>query len=208
MNFDELWQKMSEAIDPYDPALESRIRFSPKLGGATYTGKWKVDGPEGELRFVATAIKQLRNLPHTDQPMNSYGVLFEDKSSGETTLTGRAGPAASTVYNGLLIFIRKVLEDQASRGTPVQALSFTEGEPDMKPLYERFFKMFLADKFVRYDEKTLISKEAVEEIKRLRPGQSDEIERQIRSAHEEQQRKIDDIRAQRMNARALRGANG
>ncbi|NCA14756.1 MAG: hypothetical protein EBS89_11615 [Proteobacteria bacterium] len=204
MNFDELWQKISEAIDPYDPALESRIKFKSMHSGALYKGKWSVDSPEGDtLGFEATAVKQEKNLPHTSSPMNAFGVMFEAKG-GETTLTGRAGAAAATVYNGIIIFIRKVMDDQANRGTPVEALAFTAGEPSMLPVYERFVKMFLGDTFVRYDEKTLISKEAVERIRALSPEMSGDLDAQIARAGEEQKRKVAEIRAQRA---ILRGAN-
>ena len=193
MDFNTLWQKIHEAINLFDPQLESQIRFTSKYNNTMYLGKWKIDN----IKYTATSVKQDMKIPHTNLPMNAFGILFEAQGEDNTptvNITGQAGPKATTIYNGLLIFIRKVVEAQEKLGTPIQAFKFSAMEPEMMPIYERFFRMFLADKFVRYDDKLIISKDTISQMKSQNPEQSADIDMQIQSAHEKQQREIENIK--------------
>lgn len=193
MDFNQLWQKINEAINIFDPQLESQIRFTPKYNNTMYIGKWKIDN----IKYIATSVKQDTKIPNTNIPMNTFGILFEAQAEDNIStvnLTGLAGTKATTIYNGLLIFIRKVVEAQEKLGTPIQAFKFSEMEPEMKPIYERFFKMFLADKFLRYDDKLIISKQTIETMKQQNPEQAQDIDAQIQKAHETQQKEIENIK--------------
>lgn len=200
MDFKTLWQKIHEAINLFDPQLESKIRFTSKYNNSVYIGKWKID----DIKYTATSMKQEAKIPNTNLPMNTFGILFESQKENDVptlNITGEAGAKATTIYNGLLIFIRKVMEAQEKLGTPIEALQFSAMEPEMMPIYERFFRMFLSESFVRYNNKLLISKKTIEKMKSQNPAQAEEIDLQIQSAQSAQQAEIERIRQQKTKQR-------
>ena len=200
MDFKTLWQKIHEAINLFDPQLESKIRFTSKYNNSVYIGKWKID----DIKYTATSMKQEAKIPNTNLPMNTFGILFESQKENDVPtlhITGEAGAKATTIYNGLLIFIRKVMEAQEKLGTPIEALQFSAMEPEMMPIYERFFRMFLSESFVRYNNKLLISKKTIEKMKSHNPAQAEEIDLQIQSAQSAQQAEIERIRQQKTKQR-------
>lgn len=186
MNFKEY---LHEAI-----ALENapiNVQFHTISPNQSYEGIWEVGG----IKYRGIAATVERTLPGTNVPMNAFEVFFQSSTAPKSfsmDITGTAKGKATTAYNGLLIFIKQLIEKQIELQNPIEALVFLGSEDKMDILYDRFFKMFLGDKFKRLDPETVISNEAIQKINKLKPRY--QIHKHLQNAEDQHQERLDSYR--------------
>lgn len=188
MNFNQLWTLMQEAITLQAPI---DVQFHTVSTNQYYEGTWKID----DIKYRAIAATVERNLPGTNVPMNAFEVFFQSSTSPKSfsmDITGTAKAKAISAYNGLLIFIKQLIEKQIELQNPIEALVFLGSQDKMDILYDKFFKMFLGDKFKRLDAETIISNEAIQKVNKIKPTYK--IQKHLQNAEEEHQERLDSYR--------------
>jgi len=161
-------------------------------------------------RKKRSRLQQLRqicfdNLPDNDDFIgyestfehgnHTYIVEFEEKTSslaGKNIknvyqvsftgprgfyLTGASGPEAMAIYTKMLLAIKKLIAT-----VRVDGLTYSPAQVNMIPIYDRFFKTFAKEDFVRIDKTVILKKDVFNRIiSGLSPSKRETILSQIKS---------------------------
>ena len=140
----------------------------------------------GEEYNVEMDKQMMRNFGDYRIPAEvmSYNITFSGPQ--DYSLTGTAGPQAVAIYSKLLAAIKKLMDTEQ-----VDALTFSAYEPAMIPVYDRFMRTYLGDKFTTVAPTTHVRTEKLREImKKIAPQDRARFEKQIETAQSEREAKV------------------
>ena len=119
--------------------------------------------------------KQAPEVKQSIQPLvkNVFHISFAGPNKHKTT---NKNTGMTAIYSQLLLAIKKLFETE-----DVQGLTFTAYEQKMSLVYRRFFKQFLADKFMVISPELFLRKDIAKQIMQLLPhtGARQEIANKI-----------------------------
>ena len=183
ITFSQFLSLYNEIITLDNPEIESNISIEEKYGDPF--ARFTVDGIPFECslekqylsifpashngRIIQKYIELVQNQtesPNTNQQNLSpfgYEITLSNQSPenrfGSFDLKNLYGYKAIKIYNYMVISIKKLINQIETKGDPVNIISYSAYATNTEPLYDKLFKKFLSEKYIRVSRNSIMKKE-------------------------------------------------
>ena len=183
ITFSQFLSLYNEIITLDNPEIESNISIEEKYGD--HFARFTVDGIPFECsiekqhlsffrashngRIIQKYIEFVKNQtesPNTNQQNLSpfgYEIILSNQSPENRfmafNLKNFYGYKAIKIYNYMVISIKKLINQIEAKGDPVNIISYSAYDTNTEPLYDKLFKKFLSEKYIRVSKNSLMKKE-------------------------------------------------
>lgn len=221
ITFSQFLQQYHEIITIDNPEAESTISISQR--GTETIANFTVDDIEFECaldqqrlhyelasyngkiiqKYIELGLSttgSYDNYP-PNMPPFQYEITLQNKSTYLSfDLKNLYGFKAIKIYNYMVLAIKKIIHELESKGNPVNIISYSAFDTSTEPLYDKLFKQFLGDKYIRVSRNSVMKKEIFDIV----AHQNDEIKNYQQEVQTKHQEKIQAAKQTQSDKREMR----